>query len=188
MFKTMGTFGLVLLTVTAIVMVGLGFLMGPTHPLPWIMLLVVIAIPFIYNKVASSRYLVWKDDYSVGIEAMDNDHKKLLHLINQLQTAVNYYTGREFEQKALDELVDYTKTHFKNEEELMAQHGFDDLEAHKLQHKQFIDKVNALVKEYEENADVTIVDALNFLKNWLVKHINGTDKEYGKFLNAKGIH
>ncbi len=81
MFKSMGTFGLFLLTVTAIVMVGLGFLMGPTHPLPWIMLVILIAIPFIHNKMISSQYMVWKDDYSVGIEAMDNDHKKLLNLI-----------------------------------------------------------------------------------------------------------
>lgn len=188
MFKAMGTFGIVLLTVTAIVMVGLGFLMGPTHPLPWIMLIVVIAIPFIHNKMVSSRYMVWKDEYSVGIEAMDNDHKKLLNLINQLQTAVHYYTGREFEQQALDELVEYTKTHFKREEDLMAENNYEDLDAHKLQHQQFIEKVSGLIKEYEENADVTIEEALNFLKDWLVKHINGTDKEYGKVLNSKGIH
>ncbi len=188
MFKSMGTFGLVLLTVTAIVMVGLGFLMGPSHPLPWIMLVILIAIPFIHNKMISSQYMVWKDEYSVGIEAMDNDHKKLLNLINQLQTAVNYYTGKEFEQKALDELIDYTKTHFAREEKLMEENGYPDLEAHKKQHQQFIEKVNHLVDEYQKDSDVTMMDALNFLKNWLVKHINGTDKEYGKVLNEKGIH
>ena len=132
MIKAMGTLGLVLLTVVALVMVGLGFLLGPTHPLPWIMVLVVIAIPFIHNKIVASRYLVWKDEYSVGIEAMDDDHKKLLNLINQLQTAVHYYTGKEFEEKALDELVDYTKTHFKREELLLEENDYADLEAHKL--------------------------------------------------------
>lgn len=188
MFRAMGTFGMVLLTVSAIVMVALGFLMGPTHPLPWIMLIIVIAIPVIHNKMVASRYLVWKDEYSVGIEAMDNDHKKLLNLINQLQTAVHYYTGQEFEQQALDDLVDYTKTHFKREEQLMEENNYPDLEAHKLQHKKFIDKVNTLIEDYQKDSDVTIIDALNFLKNWLIKHINGTDKEYGKALNEKGIH
>ncbi|MCW8928651.1 MAG: bacteriohemerythrin [Gammaproteobacteria bacterium] len=188
MFRTLGTFGVVLLTVTAIVMVGLGFLMGPTHPLPWIMLVVVIAIPFIHNKMASSRYLVWKDEYSVGVEEMDNDHKKLLNLINQLQTAVNYYTGKEFEEKALDELVDYTKTHFKKEEKLMEDNDYADFDAHKLQHEKFIGKVNEFIEEYKKDADVTVVKTLEFLKAWLIEHINGTDKEYGKVLNEKGIH
>ncbi len=188
MFRALGTFGMVLLTVTAIVMVGLGFLMGPDHPLPWIMLVIVIAIPFIHNKMVANRYLVWKDEYSVGIEEMDNDHKKLLNLINQLQTAVHYYTGKEFEEKALDELVDYTKTHFKKEEQLMEDNDYADIAAHKLQHKAFIDKVNHFLEEYKNNSDVTIVDTLEFLKDWLIKHINGTDKEYGKALNKKGIH
>ncbi len=188
MFRALGTFSMVLLTVTAIVMVGLGFLMGPSHPLPWIMLVVVIAIPIIHNKIAGSRYLVWKDEYSVGVEEMDNDHKKLLNLINQLQTAVHYYTGQEFEQKALDELVDYTKTHFKKEEKLMEDNGYADLEAHKKQHEMFIAKINGFLVQYNQNSEVTVVDTLKFLKDWLIKHINGTDKEYGKVLNEKRVH
>lgn len=188
MFRALGTFGMVLLTVSAIVMVGLGFLMGPSHPLPWIMLIIVVAIPFIHNKIAGSRYLVWKDEYSVGIEEMDNDHKKLLNLINQLQTAVHYYTGKEFEEKALDELVDYTKTHFKKEEKLLEDNGYADLEAHKLQHEKFIAKVTSFLEQYKKDSDMTMTDTLEFLKDWLIKHINGTDKEYGKVLNEKGIH
>jgi len=188
MFRTLGTFGLVLLMVTSLVMVGLGFLMGPAHPLPWVMLVIVIAIPFFYNKTAGNKYLTWKDEYSVGIEEMDNDHKRLLNLINQLQTAVDYYTGQEFEEKALNELIDYTKTHFKKEEKLMADHSYANLEAHKLEHKNFIDKINESVEQYKSNSDVTIIKTLEFLKVWLIKHINGTDKEYGKVLNEKGIH
>ncbi len=188
MFKALGTLGVVLLTVAAVVMVGLGFLMGPDHPLPWIMLIVVVAIPFVHNKMAANRYLVWKDEYSVGIEEMDNDHKKLLNLINQLQTAVHYYTGREFEEKALEELVDYTKTHFNKEEKLLEDNGYADLDAHKLLHKQFIDKVNQFLEQYKQDSELTINDTLEFLKDWLIKHINGTDKEYGKVLNDKGIH
>lgn len=188
MFRSLGTFGMVLLMVIALIIVGLGFIIAPETPLPWIMLIIVIAIPFVHNKMVGTRYLVWKDEYSVGIEEMDNDHKKLLNLINQLQTAVHYYTGKEFEEKALDELIDYTKTHFKKEEKLLEDNDFADLEAHKLQHQQFIDKINLSVEQYKQNSDVTIIDTLKFLKEWLIKHINGTDKEYGKILNEKGIH
>jgi hemerythrin-like metal-binding protein len=187
MLKALGTLGVVLLVVTAIVMVGLGFLLGPTHPLPWIMLVILIAIPFIHNKFFPKKYVEWKDDYSVGIEAMDNDHKKLLNLINQLQTATDYYTGQEFEKKALDELIGYTKTHFAREEKLLEENNYEDLKAHKEQHQLMIAKVNELVKEYENNSEGAIKDTLAYLKSWLIRHINGTDKEYGKVLNAKGV-
>ena len=189
MFRTMGTFGLVILVVTALVLTILTFVsFGLSHPAPWIMLAITIAIPFIHNKMAGSRYLVWKDEYSVGIEAMDNDHKRLLNLINQLQTAVHYYTGKESELKALDELVDYTKTHFSNEEKLLEDNDYADIVAHKELHQQFINKVNELVEQYKKDSDATLNEALLFLKDWLIKHINGTDKEYGKVLNAKGLH
>jgi len=70
----------------------------------------------------------------------------------------------------------------------MADNAYADLEAHKIQHQQFIDKVNHFVEQYKTNSDVTVVDTLKFLKEWLINHINGTDKEYGKVLNEKGIH
>jgi len=189
MFKSIGTFGIVLIMITALIGVALGFgIMGMNHPLPWVMLIIVASIPFIHNKFAAKRYLKWKDEYSVGVEAMDNDHKKLINLINQLQTSVDYYTGKEFEEKALDELVDYTKTHFKREETLLEENAYDDLDAHKLQHKAFIEKIELAVEQYKNNADVTIIDTLKFLREWLINHINGTDKQYSKVLNAKGIH
>lgn len=189
MFKSIGTFGILLVMVAALIGVTLGFsTMGVSHPLPWIMLVIVSSIPFIHNKLATKRYLVWKDEYSVGVEAMDNDHKKLINLINQLQTSVDYYTGKEFEEKALDELVDYTKTHFRREEKLLEDNNYADLDSHKEQHKQFIEKINNAAEEYKKNSDATIVDTLKYLKVWLISHINGTDKEYSKELNAKGIH
>ncbi|MCK5665326.1 MAG: hemerythrin family protein [Thiotrichaceae bacterium] len=189
MFKSIGTFGIVLLMITALILVALGFsTMGIAHPLPWIMLIVVAAIPFIHNKMSAKRYLVWDDAYSVGVEEMDNDHKKLINLINQLQTSVDYYTGKEFELKALDELVDYTKTHFKKEEKLLEESDYADLASHKIQHTQFIEKINQAAEDYKNNADATIVDTLKFLREWLINHINGTDKEYTQTLNNKGIH
>jgi hemerythrin len=54
------------------------------HPVPWIILAVMIAIPIYSNRKEKSFYVTWKDEYSVGIEAIDDDHKQLLYLINQL--------------------------------------------------------------------------------------------------------
>ena len=187
MLKALESLGWVLFIVILVVMTLLSFLLGIDHPLPWILLVLLVITPFIHNKIMARKFLVWKDEYSVGIEAMDNDHKKLLNLINQLQTSVQYYTGKEFEISTLEALVDYTKVHFAHEEELMQQNDYPNFAEHKLQHEKMIEKVDIQLQNYKTNPESAITEALAFLKTWLIKHINGTDKEYGVYLNAKGI-
>jgi len=185
--KRMCMFGVSLLILTLIVAAILGLLAGPTSPLTWILIAVLLVIPFIYKKMAGSKFLEWNDDYSVGIDSIDQQHKKLLNLINQLQTAVDYSTGEEFERDALDELVDYTKTHFTYEEGLMRDNDYPEFEPHKAQHEKMFKKVEDVLAEYEEDHDTAMSNAVEYLKYWLINHINGTDKEYSNFLIAKGV-
>ena len=97
---------------TLIIAVILGKMAGPTNPLTWVLITALVLLPVLHKKLATSPYVDWKDEYSVGIESIDIQHKTLLVLINQLQSAVEYSTGKLFEQAALDSLVDYTKKHF----------------------------------------------------------------------------
>ena len=114
-------------------------------------------------------------------------HKKLLSLINSLQTAVDFSTGELFEREALDELVDYTKSHFSYEEGLMEQNAYPEFEAHKKQHQQMIARVEEVLAEYQQDKDSAMKNAVVFLRGWLIKHINGTDKQYSSFLIEKGV-
>ena len=82
-------FGLALLMLSLITAAILGFMAGPTSPITWALVAVVVAIPFISRKLGEKRYIKWKDDYSVGIDSIDQQHKKLIGLINQLTTAVD---------------------------------------------------------------------------------------------------
>jgi len=185
--KRMCMFGVSLLILSLVVAVILGLLAGPTSPLTWALIAILVVIPFIHRKMASKQFVEWKDDYSVGIDSIDQQHKKLLNLINQLQTAVDYSTGEQFEREALDELVDYTKTHFTYEEGLMEQNDYPDFEPHKLQHKQMIKKVEEVLAEYDKDHDTAMSNAAEYLKGWLINHINGTDKEYSSYLIGKGV-
>lgn len=180
-------FGVSLLILTLIVAVILGLMAGPTSPITWILVAILITIPFIHKKLAARHYVEWKDEYSVGIDSIDQQHKRLLNLINQLQTAVDYSTGEEFEREALDELVDYTKTHFTYEEGLMEQNDYPDFVPHKAQHEKMIKEVEKVLSVYEEDHDTAMSNAANFLKDWLINHINGTDKEYSSYLIEKGV-
>lgn len=187
MNQNVSMFAVSLIILTLIVAVILGFMAGPTSPLTWLLLAVLVAIPFLYRKMAAKDFLEWKNEYSVGISSIDQQHKKLINLINQLQTAVKYSTGEEFEREALDELVKYTKTHFTYEEGLMEQNGYPDFEPHKSQHVRMIKKVEEVLAEYERDRDTAMTNALDFLREWLINHINGTDKEYSSFLIGKGV-
>jgi hemerythrin len=185
--KKVCMFGVSLLILTLIVGAILGLLAGPTSPITWTLIAILVVIPFIHKKYSSNQFVEWKDDYSVGIDSIDQQHKKLLNLINQLQTAVDYSTGEQFEREALDELVDYTKTHFTYEEGLMRDNDYPDFEAHKLQHEKMFNTVQEVLEGYETDHDTAMSNAAEFLKDWLINHINGTDKEYSSYLIGRGV-
>lgn len=185
--KKMCMFGVSLLILTLIVAAILGLLAGPDSPITWLLIAILVVIPFIHKRMASDQFVEWKDDYSVGIDSIDQQHKKLLSLINQLQTAVDYSTGEQFEREALDELVDYTKTHFTYEEGLMRDNDYPDFEPHKAQHEKMFEKVKEVLAEYEQDQDTAMANAAEYLKDWLINHINGTDKEYSSYLIGKGV-
>ncbi len=185
--KKMCMFGVSLLILTLIVAAILGLLVGPGSPLTWALIAILVVIPFIHKKMAAKQFVEWKDSYSVGIDSIDQQHKKLLNLINQLQTAVDYSTGEQFEREALDELVDYTKTHFTYEEGLMRDNDYPDFESHKAQHEEMFNKVRAVLAEYERDHDTAMSNAVEYLKAWLINHINGTDKQYSSYLIGKGV-
>ena len=171
--------------ITAVV---LGLMAGPTSPVTWVLVAILLAIPVIHRKLTAKHYIEWKDEYSVGLDSIDQQHRKLVNLINQLKTTVDYSTGEEFEREALAELVDYTKTHFTYEEGLMEDNGYPDFEAHKAQHRAMIAEVEAVLAEYEKDHDTAMQHACDYLQVWLIKHINGTDKQYSSFLTGKGVN
>jgi len=146
-----------------------------------------LAVVLWTKKMTESEFVTWKDEYSVGIESIDNDHKKLLNLINNLQSSALYYTGADFDKEALNELIEYTKYHFTREEKLMEENGYPDFTEHKAQHDRMTNQVLDMVKEYDEDEEKTIIELTNFLKKWLISHINGTDQQYSQYLIEKGV-
>ena len=97
--------------------------LGPVNLVPWLLTGVLGLVPVLFQRSEKKHFAIWKDEYSVGIKSLDDDHRKLLNLINKLQTAVHYQTGDIFEKEALDEVVAYTKYHFEREEKLMEEAG-----------------------------------------------------------------
>lgn len=170
-----------------IVSIGLGFLIGLDNPIPWLLLASLALIPFAYKKLEEKPFIVWKDEYSVGIKELDNDHKKLIYLLNQFKTAYDYDISEEFEHQALEDLVSYTHSHFEREETMMKESGYPDYENHKAQHARMIKQVDGFVEKYKAEGHEALDEVCDFLNNWLINHINGTDKSYSQYLKDKGI-
>ena len=168
-----------------IVAVGLGFLFGPANPVPWILIGVLITIVVVYRWISSRDRVEWKESYTVGVDDLDDDHKRLIELINRFQTAYTYHTGEEFEHQALNELVDYTKYHFEREEKMMEEAGYPDLAAHKEIHRTMIAKVGEFQEEYQRTGHEALEGVATFLSEWLINHINGIDKKYGPYVSRR---
>ena len=69
----------------------------------------------------------------------------------------------------------------------MEANGYPDFEAHKAQHREMITKVEEVLAEYRKDPDTAMDNAKNYLQDWLIRHINGTDKQYSSFLIGKGV-
>ena len=94
--------------------------------------------------------------------------------------------GKEVVGKVLDDLVRYTKFHFAREEEFFAKTGYPAVE-HKKEHAELVKQAEALQSRYKSGEVALSIEALDFLKDWLTIHIQGTDKKYSSNLNANGI-
>lgn len=168
-----------------LVMIVLGFMLGFDHPLPWVLIFVLVIIPFIHDKIIAKRFIKWKDAYSVGIQSIDKDHKKLLGMINQLQTAVHYTTDDAMIDIILDDLLDYTKYHFSREEDMLQKFNYPDFEQHKHQHETMIAQITKHIENYRSSSSHNMNELTQYLKSWLINHINGCDQEYAPLLRGK---
>ena len=131
--------------------------------------------------------ITWDDSLSVNVSLFDNQHKKLIELINSLNEAMREGKGKDVLQSIIKELAVYTVMHFKAEESYFKKYGYAETPQHMAEHKAFVDEVEKFKKEFEEGSIGLSVKVLTFLSNWLRNHIMGTDKKYSEFFNQKGV-
>ncbi|MDR9435650.1 MAG: bacteriohemerythrin [Thiohalophilus sp.] len=129
----------------------------------------------------------WSDELSVGIEEIDNQHRILVDLLNELHRAIVEHRGSEAAHRILAELLEYTRIHFAVEESLMRILGYPDYEEHKHHHELLINEVQELSQKLEAGKKSVNFELLHFLKMWLTKHIMEEDRQYTSHFLAKGV-
>jgi len=132
-------------------------------------------------------FIAWNDLYSVNVPEIDDQHKKLIALANQMYDAMRAGKGRDVLGPVLAELVDYTVYHFEAEERLLRQHGFPEHDEHKEMHDSLAGKAKQFRDDFTRGQESRAMDVMLFLSNWLNIHILEADKQYASFLREKGV-
>jgi hemerythrin-like metal-binding protein len=128
-------------------------------------------------------FVDWSAAYTVNHAGLDEQHQKLFNIINSLHEAMFAKKGREAVATAIHELVDYTKTHFAEEERQMQAAGYPGLAEHKAVHTGLIRKVSEIEKKFNQSKDAMGGEVIGFLvSDWLIKHILSMDKQYAPYL------
>lgn len=133
----------------------------------------------------------WNESYRIGVFIVDEQHKRLVRLLGELQEIVELQSldvdNSDVITKVIKELRDYTIKHFTMEEELMCIYQFPHPKQHIQEHESFIHRLNIYDQTFKEGEAILLPSVVKFLEGWLINHIMKTDRQLGPFLNAKGL-
>jgi hemerythrin-like metal-binding protein len=131
-------------------------------------------------------FFEWDESISLGIPIIDEQHKALFGWINTLNEAVNNGDGSEAVGEVIWKLITYVTEHFSEEERMMLSWNYPDIVAHRKEHDQFVERLRKIQVEFIDGDEMS-KNVLDFMVDWLVSHIKGTDQGYKSFVSTNGI-
>ncbi len=129
----------------------------------------------------------WDESMSVHVAEIDQQHKRLIAIINDLFDAMTEGKGKDALEEIVNGLISYTQLHFKTEEQYFDRFGYPDSSSHKIEHADFIQKISSFKEGVDRRQLGLSSEVLNFLSGWLKNHILKTDKKYSVYFNEKGL-
>jgi hemerythrin-like metal-binding protein len=120
----------------------------------------------------------WNESMSVGVAALDSEHKMLIDILNDLHSRVEAGHGGEVMRVVLTRLTDYVHTHCRHEEALLALYGYDQAETQQAAHVEFGNKVMDLQLMLLKGDKTVGQETVIFLRDWLIHHILTSDMDY----------
>jgi len=129
----------------------------------------------------------WNSTYSVAIGSVDAQHQTLFAIVRELHAAMVAGQGKAALGRILDRLVQYTAVHFAHEERLMRLHDYPDFAAHKKEHDALTQQVVKFQEDFNAGRATMTVQLLHFLRDWLQKHIQGSDLKYAPHMKQRAV-
>lgn len=131
--------------------------------------------------------IIWDDSLSVNVLELDQQHEKLIGLINELDEAMKTREGKDVLGKIVGSLMIYAAIHFKTEEMYFSKFRYPDTAYHMMEHAAFVEKVEKFKDEFISGNRPLTSEVMYFMSTWLKDHIMGTDKKYVGFFKEKGL-
>jgi hemerythrin-like metal-binding protein len=142
-------------------------------------------------------FFEWEDSFSVNVAEIDQQHRRLIALVNELYEAIersDNLATLESVMKELDtvvsvisELMNYASVHFSTEEKYMIEYEYPAYSEHYDEHRRFVDKVETFRQDFAKEKTRLSIDVAEFIRDWWRSHILGADKACGAFLHNKGL-
>jgi hemerythrin len=138
------------------------------------------------NRFGDDMFFSWKEEYSVGIDTIDLQHRLLINMINDLYLAIHENRSSEVLPSLLGRLQNYILEHFSTEKRMMEEAGYQGLREHLLEHDEMVDKVDELESKYVRGRLGSLGQLVVYLRSWLDHHICKTDKAMAQTLSGQG--
>lgn len=132
--------------------------------------------------MASAQLIQWSDKRCIGVPELDEQHRAVVNMLNDLHLAIVGRNGREISSQILDRLDEYPARHFSREEDLMQRARYSGFETHREEHEDFMRHVADLRDRIEAGGSKITFELLHFLKAWLAQHIHESDRRFGAFV------
>jgi len=133
-------------------------------------------------------FCVWDEKFATGVKEFDTQHQKLFAMANELHDAMKTGKGANVIERLLTNLERYTLTHFGAEEKAMTEMNYPGLAQHQQQHKAFVAKITEFKTQMATGKTTLTMNVMNFLKDWLVDHIQKMDMQYAPYLQEVKVH
>lgn len=135
----------------------------------------------------TDELIFWSEKYNLGVHVIDEQHKKMIWIINKLYYTMQTSTEKESLREIMKELVDYADYHFATEEEYFAKFNYEGTEEHIKTHHAYREQIAEFSKEYYENDTMLATKMMDFLREWWTGHILGIDREYVGCFHEHGL-
>lgn len=141
----------------------------------------------ILTSYQTGSFVQWSQDYSVEVPLFDQHHRKLFSLIDDLYQSMRRGVTGDDLKTVFDALVTYTTYHFAAEESAFERYNYPGCAEQRRQHQALVEGITRLRTDMEEGKPMVAVEVMEFLRDWLTKHIRGCDTHYAEFLRGKDL-
>ncbi len=130
----------------------------------------------------------WIDEFNIGINEIDEQHKQLVAFMNRICSALNEGQETQIIEEVLMEMQNYANSHFTLEENYFDEFHYEKAKEHADSHQEFRDKMNSLIEDLKRDRESVSIDTISFLGKWFIGHTQTYDREYVELFHEHGIN